>query len=230
MTYRLAQSLEVLRKQINGAYPKRSKASDGWIGDDAHKLQGDTSDHNPWLIDKNGVGVVTAYDFTHDPTNGVDIDKLSDILVASRDPRIKYVIANGLIAGPYNGWQWQENSGHYEHIHISVNPENCDDTSKWNIGEEEMVKIPDNDAWYSRYKKLMMQIRGRKSTEFTREEFKKNFVGQDPFRMVEVMSDNTEADRALKWQDAGRNAETGETQKKLLAAKKIVEELSETLR
>lgn len=142
MSWRLAESLDVLRKQINEAHPNRNKAADGTIGDEAHQLQGSASDHNPWIKAK-GVGVVTALDITHDPKNGVDIDKLSDELIASRDPRIKYVIANGLIAGPYTNWQWQQNSGHYNHIHISVNTDNYDDNKDWNIGEEEMKPTKD---------------------------------------------------------------------------------------
>lgn len=121
-------------------YPGRNKASDGTIGDEAHRLQGNASDHNPWITDSNGLGVVTALDITHDPENGPDIDKLSDQLVASRDPRIKYVIANGLIAGPYTDWQWVENTGHYDHVHISVNTDNYDDETEWKIGEETMNK------------------------------------------------------------------------------------------
>lgn len=134
MKTRTANSLLKLRDQIDAAHPNRNKASDGTIGDEAHQKQGSASDHNPWFTDKNGIGVVTALDITHDPANGVDIDKLSDQLIASRDSRIKYVIANGLIAGPGSNWQWQESSGHYEHIHISVNTSNYDDTSEWKIG------------------------------------------------------------------------------------------------
>lgn len=134
MTWRAAKSLVKLRDQINAAYPSRDKSSDGMIGDVTHQSQGSASDHNP-----NSDGVVTAIDITHDPANGVDIDKLSDILVASRDPRIKYIIANGLIAGPGSNWQWQQSSGHYSHIHISVNAKSYDDESKWNIGETKVM-------------------------------------------------------------------------------------------
>lgn len=137
MAWRLAESLKVYLNQINEAHPNRSKVADGGIGDEAHQKQGNASDHNPWLKDGSGTGVVTAYDITHDPDNGVDIDKLSDELIASRDPRIKYVIANGLIAGPYTAWKWQPSSGHYNHIHLSVNTNNYDDEKKWNIAEEE---------------------------------------------------------------------------------------------
>jgi|HigsolmetaAR201D_1030396.scaffolds.fasta_scaffold15936_2 hypothetical protein len=45
MAWRLARSLEQLRRQIDAAYPGRSKASDGTIGDVAHSQR--NSDHNP---------------------------------------------------------------------------------------------------------------------------------------------------------------------------------------
>ncbi len=63
--------------------------------------------------------------------------------------------------------------------------------------KEEDMKIPDNDAWFNRFNKLTVQIRNR---QITREEFRKNFVGADAFRMVEVLSDHPEADRATALQ------------------------------
>lgn len=146
MSWRVAKSLVKLRDQINEAHPNRNKGADGTIGDDAHKAQGSASDHNAWFNDKDGMGVVTALDITHDVPNGVDIDKLSDELIASRDPRIKYVIANGLIAGPYTNWKWLANSGHYNHIHISVNTNNYDDNQEWKIGEDDIMdaRMADN--------------------------------------------------------------------------------------
>ena len=53
--------------------------------------------------------------------------------------------------------------------------------------------IPDQDNWYARFNKLMVQIRGR---TLSRDEFRKNFVGVDDFHMIEILSDNPEADEA----------------------------------
>ncbi|MGW3467002.1 hypothetical protein ACWDKQ_00685 [Saccharopolyspora sp. NPDC000995] len=44
---------------------------------------------HPWYI-VDGICVATARDFTHDPAAGLDIDRITDELAASRDPRIKY--------------------------------------------------------------------------------------------------------------------------------------------
>jgi uncharacterized FlaG/YvyC family protein len=134
MAWRVARSLLTLRDQINDRYPTRNKASDGTIGDEDH--QNRSSDHNPWY----GPGIVTAMDITHDPASGVDIDRLTDELAASRDSRIKYVIANDLImsgAGGPSPWVWREYHGenlHKKHFHLSVvaSPA-CDDTSPWNL-------------------------------------------------------------------------------------------------
>lgn len=119
MPWRVARSLDVLLDQLNRRYPNRSKASDGSIGDAAHAAS--RSDHNPDASD-----VVRARDFTHDPHAGVDIDRLSDELAESHDPRISYVIANRLImsgpAGPLP-WQWVNYHGsnpHTKHLHLSV--------------------------------------------------------------------------------------------------------------
>src|SRR5690606_1786361 len=138
MSWRVARSLETLRDQINARYPNRNRASDGTIGDAAHATR--DSDHNPWVRDGR-LGVVTALDITHDPAHGVDIDRLTDELQASRDPRIKYVIANGLIMDTrpgFNPWRWVRYTGsnpHTRHFHLSVMPDKgrYDDTRPWNL-------------------------------------------------------------------------------------------------
>lgn len=139
MSWRVAKALETLRSQINAAHPGRSKASDGTIGDAAHASR--NSDHNPWVKD-GATGVVTALDITHDPANGVDIQRLADALVASRDDRIKYIIANGRIVSGTGqkqpAWQWRNYTGsnqHTRHIHVSVKSTKAayDSTAPWTI-------------------------------------------------------------------------------------------------
>ena len=103
MADRIAKSLGKLRTQANARWPGRNKASDGWIGDPAHFARGSASDHNPHVQD-GSTGVVTAVDLTHDPNSGCDAGVLAEVLIASRDPRIKYIIWNRRIvsgdAGP----------------------------------------------------------------------------------------------------------------------------------
>jgi len=138
--WRAAETLLVLREQINRAFPARSKASDGIVGDAAHASR--ASDHNPWVIDGNK-GVVTAMDITHDPRSGCDANKLVAALHASRDKRIKYLIWNRRIAnasaiGGVPAWTWRSYSGrnpHDHHFHLSVKPEKThyDDRDPWHL-------------------------------------------------------------------------------------------------
>ncbi len=151
MAWRVARSLLTLRDQINARFPNRNRASDGTIGDGNH--QNTDSDHNPWYG-----GIVTAADFTHDPGAGFDIDKFTDELAASRDSRIKYIIANRLILDTrpqFSPWQWVRYSGsnpHTSHVHISVMPNaSCDDPRPWNIpmlgGAPTPPPAPQVPAW-----------------------------------------------------------------------------------
>ena len=126
--WRVARSLESLRAQVNAAHPARSKASDGTIGDTAHAAT--VSDHNP-----DAGGVVRALDLTHDPAHGVDAGDLAEQLRLSRDPRLKYVIADRRIfagnAGP-QPWVWRAYAGtdpHTSHVHVSVLPGTPGDTT-----------------------------------------------------------------------------------------------------
>lgn len=94
INWRLAESLKQLRRQLDTVYPNRSKISDGAIGDAAHASR--ASDHNPWVKDKNGTGVVTGIDITHDTKKGIDCRKILKSLLSSGDSRIKYIIIRPL--------------------------------------------------------------------------------------------------------------------------------------
>lgn len=135
-SWRLAHSLETLRDQINMAWPQRSRASDGTIGDAAHQRDGNASDHNPWV----GPGVVTAFDITHDPAHGCDVYVLAQALAASRDSRIKYMIFTGHNGGPgilsstVSPWRWRaRQNDHASHLHLSVTTTGYDNAAPWHI-------------------------------------------------------------------------------------------------
>jgi hypothetical protein len=111
-----------LRTQINKFYPKRDKASDGWIGDARHTKT--KSDHNP---DKK-TGVVRALDI--DSNLGKDIDSMElaeslRLLAKGGEKRIAYIIHNKKIASTLLGWAWRPYLGsnpHLSHIHVSFSP------------------------------------------------------------------------------------------------------------
>lgn len=130
MSWRVANSLETLRRQLDTRFPARSRSADGSIGDATHQRRGSASDHNPWF----GPGIVTARDFTHDPAHGLDIGLVAGQLLDSRDPRIKYVIANRRI-GTNRSWRWEPYGGpnpHEAHFHLSVVADaRCDEAHDW---------------------------------------------------------------------------------------------------
>lgn len=130
---RPAKSLVKLLEQINEAYPNRSKISDGLLGDAAHRQRGSLSDHNPWIRDAAGVGVVTGADITHDPVHGVHGLALAESL--TDDPRTKYVIFAGRMWKARTGrWEnYRGSNAHKQHVHISVKQELADDDSEWDL-------------------------------------------------------------------------------------------------
>lgn len=146
MTWRVADSLLILRAQVNSKFPNRAKGWDGTIGDEAHASR--TSDHNPWVHDGT-VGVVTAMDITHDPAHGCDSYKLAEQLRLSRDPRLKYIISNGHICSSETSpWLWRPYHGqnkHDHHMHVSVKSDKVhyDDRAPWEIPM--LGKIPTSD-------------------------------------------------------------------------------------
>lgn len=140
-SWRLANSLEVLRKQVNVQFPDRRKDSDGTKGDDAHAAR--VSDHNP----KNGV--VHALDLTHDPANGFDSYAFADYILSRQDSRLDYVISNHRIGnGPHGAHpgKWQKYSGvnpHDHHVHVSVvDGAAADDIRQWAIGFKTPEPVP----------------------------------------------------------------------------------------
>lgn len=138
---RPAKSLVTLRSQINALSPNRDKSSDGLLASNAHTQGNPSSDHEPRIGD-GGIGVVTAFDITHDPAHGIDSEQLAEALRAAKDDRIKYIISNKKIASgidqDHPAWQWRPYTGknpHNHHVHISVKSDKrfYDSTRDWVI-------------------------------------------------------------------------------------------------
>lgn len=111
MTYYLAPSLVQLRNEVNSRWPKRSKISDGWIGDAAHNAR--KSDHNP---DYSSGGVVRALDITK---AGINVSLL--LKHTTNDARVAYVIYNHRIYQHSTGWQpYNGPNPHTQHVHVSI--------------------------------------------------------------------------------------------------------------
>lgn len=124
--WRLAPSLAALEDEANRVAPRRSTASDGSIGDAAHRHR--VSDHNP------SHGVVHAIDLTHDPKGGFDAHAHGRAIAARRDGRVKYLISQRRIWEPGSGWRpYTGENPHDRHLHVSVwdTPAAENDRSVW---------------------------------------------------------------------------------------------------
>lgn len=141
VTPRPAKSLDVLLGELNARAPKRSKDSDGWIGDQAHASR--TSDHNP-----NALGVVRAHDFTDDPNHGLDAgwvaSKVAGML--GKHPALgpgAYVIFNRRIISTNRlgeGWRYYDGANaHKTHVHVSVGTSGYDSTAPWGLSPKPQV-------------------------------------------------------------------------------------------
>lgn len=121
--WKVAGSLDQLLDQLDELAPRRSRRSDGSIGDVLHASR--DSDHNPWW-ELAGQRYVTARDFTHDPRGGMSCQWLAESLQRGRDRRLKYVIWDRTIMSGDRGpspWLWRPYSGsnpHEHHLHLSV--------------------------------------------------------------------------------------------------------------
>lgn len=114
MSWRLAKSLATLQKELDKAYPKRTKP-DWTIGDASHKSR--ASDHNP-----NTAGVVCAMDIRAGDIGLGDVAESVRKLIG-KHPAVKYVIFDHQIAGTWTGGQWRPYGGpnaHTTHVHVSV--------------------------------------------------------------------------------------------------------------
>lgn len=111
MGWKLAPAIQAYVAAVNIAFPNRSKASDGGIGDAAHRRS--KSAHNP---DK--FGFVCAYDIT---SKGVDVDRIKECVI--NDWRTHYFIYNRTIYSRTYGFEpypYRGSNPHIEHCHLSI--------------------------------------------------------------------------------------------------------------
>lgn len=112
-------AVAVLR-QATALWPKRNKASDGLLPSAAHVKQNPNSDHNSGF----------AVDLTHDIAAGVDCSFI--FIKLQKDPRVKYLIFNGMIWSKEKGnRKYTGPNKHNKHLHISIKDECGNDTSPW---------------------------------------------------------------------------------------------------
>lgn len=107
-------ALDQLLGEVNAAWPKRSKKSDGSIADHQHKP---TSDHVP---DHKDGDIVKARDFT---AAGIDPQTLVRAVILDPHGRSNYVVYNRTIWDRDEDWRpraYRGTNPHTGHAHVSV--------------------------------------------------------------------------------------------------------------
>lgn len=124
----LVKSLVSLRTEFNSTFPKRKKASDGWIGDAKHART--ESKHNP---DRRGL--VHAIDVTADLGDGTPMMNVIDVILdrhrSGADRRLTEIIfcppgGEPTIWTARRGWKGKTYTGpnrHDKHAHFSADDE-----------------------------------------------------------------------------------------------------------
>jgi peptidoglycan hydrolase-like protein with peptidoglycan-binding domain len=143
--WRMAASLVILADEANHANPTRDKSSDGTVGDARHRALAEASDHNPWVTDDRGMGVVRARDL--DSTGlplAVAFERARVKAYKGELPQLRaggYLIYAGKITAPdFTGWRVYSGSNpHVLHGHVSVSTEQAryDDRRPWGIFTEQ---------------------------------------------------------------------------------------------
>lgn len=123
--WRLATSLMVLATELTIKYP--SVTCLGTMGDASHAAQGTSTDHMPWVIDPDGIGVVRAIDIGGPPeVQQAIFNRLKD-LYALHDPRLYfygYIHKDGVITNWSTDNGVHDNPGDDGHVHVSVTQAN----------------------------------------------------------------------------------------------------------
>lgn len=178
MGWREARSLKVLWHEINDAFPGRDRRSDGSIGDAKHSARWESSDHNPWVEDDRGQGVVRARDFDED---GILAERIVQFILrlarAGAHPALgpgAYLIYEGRIWSHARGWVERKYSGsnaHLRHFHISVARAQAgfDSVTRWGVGSVN-EKEPETPARTSKVTTPAAPARPAETSTYTEDE------------------------------------------------------------
>lgn len=142
MAWRVARNIVALFGSFNTRFPGRDRATDGTIGDDAHKLSpsGHNPDDTPGSLpesnDPDSEAEVRAGDVDADlRTPGVTMWDVVHAILASPDrDRLLYIIHAGKIWSKSQGWRERVYTGsnpHNSHAHYSGDPASDEDTRPW---------------------------------------------------------------------------------------------------
>lgn len=143
--WRLAGSLITLGGEIGQHYPTLTCL--GTLGDSEHQAEGTASDHNPWIKDPHGVGVVRAIDVGGDQLLLKQLRQHLWSLYAMQDDRLfqaGYVKGcdDNLINDDGLPFGVHVDDGDADHLHISVTRSGdayvaaIDSTRTWGLGAQ----------------------------------------------------------------------------------------------
>lgn len=234
MSWTLAPALTQLMAEVNAAWPNRSRAWDGTIGDYKHSLT--TSEHNPYdeYGKKDPDGVVRAVDIT---AQGIDVPTLLNAAIGN--PRVHYVIYQGRICSRTYGWTWRPSKGHEHHVHISLRnntSEHIDpavvlaaqkDTSPWlkgtnmSLTDAEYNRIA-GDVWAAEFGSPADTAKSRLGTAATRADLAASWAYAAMLQTADILRPNDpNADRngyvSLR-QETADSKSLGEENKEAIAA------------
>lgn len=137
----------VLARQVEAIWPD-PHPSDGTVASKGHDTNNPTSDHRPRPF--TGPGVVRALDVGENTED--DGIAFAEMLRASRDPRIKYVLHENRIFSSYArgsraAWEWGSLAiGHPDHVHVSFEDRADSDPSPWKLKGDDMQLPPERRA------------------------------------------------------------------------------------
>lgn len=159
----LIPCLVTLRAEFNKIAPSRDKASDGSIGDAAHRQT--ISDHNPDetgavpIRDADRKNEVHAIDVDKDlRVPGLTMEKVVQFLLArcrsGAEKRLRYIIFNRRIWEASNDWRQRSYSGsnpHDKHAHFSASYDTSREASTacWHLEDIPVALTADDKKWIS---------------------------------------------------------------------------------
>jgi hypothetical protein len=159
----LIACLVKLRAEFDALAPGRGKASDGSIGNAAHKRE--VSDHNDDetgsvpIHDADHVDEVHAIDVDVDlRTPGLSMETVVQFLLgrcrSGAEKRLRYIIYNRRIWEASNGWRRRPYTGasaHTEHAHFSASYESALEasTASWHLEEIPVALTAEDKAWFA---------------------------------------------------------------------------------
>lgn len=124
-----SQPIREYVERLKATFPRGAAANlFGWYANEAHYQANPPQDHTPysatgWPL-PSPQWYVFATDVMHRPDLGVDCNVLFPYWLAEakagRTPWVKYLIWQAKLYDVRNNWAPQANSGHFDHIHISV--------------------------------------------------------------------------------------------------------------